>query len=209
MVLQRKSLPQAVPSSICISHVLVHCPPKSSLTSSQGLPSESSMGVSSLGHENGSGIRGTYVVARDCEGLLLENCLVYYLCWCGTYSGGLRSWKAWSSTGTVSDCLSSLIRTRQRTSSSLFLRGGVLPAMMTCELLERAHQISGVATYELSLARSQALQGRLVAESDLARLHHESQTAVDGVGGLLSFLWCHLCAQEICFVVPVGVGALR
>lgn len=55
MVAQRKSLPQAVPNSICIYHILVESPPKSKKTSSQGQPSENTRGISSLGHENGSG----------------------------------------------------------------------------------------------------------------------------------------------------------
>jgi hypothetical protein len=72
---------------------------------------------------------------------------------------------------------------------------------------------------ELGLASSQALQGRLVAESDpiqvslalaefallnvLARLHHKREARVDGVGGSLVLLGCHLCAQGV-FVKVLG-----
>jgi len=64
MVAQRKSLPQAVPNSICVSYRLVDSPPKSGKTSSQGQPSEYIRGISSLGHENGSS-RKTYIVSRE------------------------------------------------------------------------------------------------------------------------------------------------
>lgn len=41
---------------------------------------------------------------------------------------------------------------------------------------------------ELGLAIAERLEGALVAKSDLARLHDQSQTAVDRVGIALSFL---------------------
>lgn len=41
---------------------------------------------------------------------------------------------------------------------------------------------------ELGLAVAERLEGALVAESDFARLHDQSQTAVDRVGIALSFL---------------------
>lgn len=67
MVEQRKSLPQAVPNSICFTDMLVDSPPKScsDLFSGPALGEhELSRSISSLGHENGSGC-GTYVVARE------------------------------------------------------------------------------------------------------------------------------------------------
>jgi hypothetical protein len=46
----------------------------------------------------------------------------------------------------------------------------------------------------------------------LARLHHKRQARVDGVGGSLVLLGCHLCAQECivsgscgCCCAPVKV----
>jgi hypothetical protein len=85
----------------------------------------------------------------------------------------------------------------------------------------RLPQRRGVASNddELGLASSQALEGRLVAESDptqvslalvefallnvLARLHHKREARVDGVGGSLVLLGCHLCAQGV-FVKVLG-----
>ena len=72
---------------------------------------------------------------------------------------------------------------------------------------------------QLGLARSQGLEGGLVAQGDcasrsvvlfgrslsmrsgrtFARLHHQRQARVDAVGGLLALLGCHLCAsRDIC-----------
>jgi hypothetical protein len=77
---------------------------------------------------------------------------------------------------------------------------------------------------KLGLASSQALEGRLVAKGDptqvslslailallnvLARLHHKREARVDGVGGSLVLLGCHLCAQGVS-VKSWGVVALR
>jgi hypothetical protein len=82
---------------------------------------------------------------------------------------------------------------------------------------------------ELGLARAKALEGRLVSESDpakicqrdatsmcarkvnlLARLHNKRKARVDGVGGSLVLLGCHLCAQEcdVCRFLG-GIVALR
>lgn len=61
-------------------------------------------------------------------------------------------------------------------------------------LLHRDIKLRGIGTYndnQLGLARSQALERRLVAEHDLTRLHHKRQARVDGVGCLLGLLWCH------------------
>jgi hypothetical protein len=70
-------------------------------------------------------------------------------------------------------------------------------------------------TYQFGLSSSQTLESGLVTQSDpviavsnmemeraagysLSGLHDQSQAAVDRVGGLLSFLRGHLCAQEVC-----------
>jgi hypothetical protein len=50
---------------------------------------------------------------------------------------------------------------------------------------------------KLGLAGTQALEGRLVTEGDFARLHHKREARVDGVGGSLVLLGCHLCAQGL------------
>lgn len=42
-------------------------------------------------------------------------------------------------------------------------------------------------------------------ENSLSGLHHKRQARVDGVGGLLSFLGCHLCAQEVLLKFLVGL----
>ena len=49
---------------------------------------------------------------------------------------------------------------------------------------------------ELGLAVAERLEGALVAEGDFARLHDQSQTAVDRVGIALSFLGCDLLAAS-------------
>ena len=86
MVEQRKSLPQAVPSSICFD-TLVCSSPKSC----SDLFSEPTLRVypvsqciSSLGHESD---RGVCVYVRCCR-----------------RSGGRRSWTTWRSLGRISDC---------------------------------------------------------------------------------------------------------
>jgi hypothetical protein len=173
MVEQRKSLPQAVPSSICKAQMLVAALRSHNRTSSQGQPSEIPsvrQSISSLGRENGS-VDCTYVVARE------------------VVDRGLGQ------------------------------HGVVL------EL--RLPQRRSVASNddELSLASAEALEGGLVSEGDpeesvcrwyrdaflnvLSGLHHKRQARVDGVGGSLVLLGCHLCAQECICKVPGGVVALR
>jgi len=44
---------------------------------------------------------------------------------------------------------------------------------------------------ELGLARTESLEDGLVAQGDLTGLHHQRETAVDGVGGSLSLLGGH------------------
>ena len=77
---------------------------------------------------------------------------------------------------------------------------------------------------ELGLAASQALESRLVTESNFAGFHHKCQArtnyfvsafveskglsvVLDGVLGLLRLLGSHRCAMNLCWTL--SIGALR
>jgi len=55
---------------------------------------------------------------------------------------------------------------------------------------------------ELGLARTESLEDGLVAKGDLTRLHHQRETAVDGVGGSLSLLGGH--CDRLCVLMWAG-----
>ena len=78
--------------------------------------------------------------------------------------------------------------TRERLTSSVVVNVslGKHSVVLNLGLAERGAVIAD--DDELRLAGSQGLQGRLIAQGVLARLHHQRKARVDGLGRCLNFL---------------------